>query len=50
MFILRYYEDLTLKEIAKVMKCPLGMVKAHLSHATHRLRQILAPYVGDVED
>lgn len=44
-FILRHYEGLTIKEIAKTMECQLGTVKAHLSHANHRLRQLLAPYV-----
>lgn len=46
-FILRYYEGRTLKEIAEIMECRLGTVKAHLFHSTRRLRQLLAPYVED---
>jgi RNA polymerase sigma-70 factor (ECF subfamily) len=46
-FILRHYEGKTLKEISGIMECQLGTVKAHLFHATRRLRQLLAPYVGD---
>lgn len=46
-FILRHYERKTLKEMAEIMGCQLGTVKAHLFHATRRLREILAPYVGN---
>ena len=45
-FILRHYEGLSLKEIAKILNCSLGTVKAHLFRATRRLRKLLLPYVS----
>ena len=45
-FILRHYEDLSLKEVARTLECPLGTVKANLFHATRRLRGLLLPYVS----
>ena len=45
-FILRHYEGLPLKEIAKTLNCSLGTVKAHLFRATRRLRKLLKPYVS----
>jgi RNA polymerase sigma-70 factor (ECF subfamily) len=45
-FILRHYEGLSLKEIAKTLNCSLGTVKAHLFRATRRLRKMLLPYVS----
>ncbi len=45
-FILRHYEGLALKDIAKTLNCSLGTVKAHLFRATRRLRDILMPYVA----
>ena len=45
-FVLRYYEDLSLKEVASALECPLGTVKANLFHATQKLRGLLLPYVS----
>lgn len=45
-FILRHYEDLSIKEIAKALNRSQGAVKAHLFHATRRLRKLLLPYVS----
>ena len=45
-FILRHYEDLPLEDIAKKLDCSSGAVKAHLFHATRRLRKLLSPYVS----
>ena len=45
-FVLRHYEDLSLKEMAQTLKCPLGTVKANLFHATQRLRILLMPYIS----
>ncbi len=45
-FILRHYEGLPLKEIARTLDCSLGTVKAHLFRATRRLRKLLLPYVS----
>jgi len=43
-FILRYFEDLKLKEIAEVMDCPVGTVKSRLNHVTQVLAQKLTAY------
>lgn len=40
-FVLRYYQDLELREIAEVIKCSEGAVKRHLHRAQMRLRDIL---------
>ena len=39
--ILYYYEDLSLKEICKVLDLPTGTVKSRLSRARNKLKQIL---------
>lgn len=36
--ILKYFQDMTLNEIAEVLKCPLGTVKTHLNKALKELR------------
>lgn len=36
--ILKYFQDMTLGEIAEVLKCPLGTVKTHLHKALKELR------------
>jgi len=45
-FVLRHYEGLSLEEIAKTLDRSQGAVKAHLFHATRRLRKLLLPYVS----
>lgn len=45
-FILRHYEYLSIKDIAKTLNRSQGAVKAHLFHATRRLRELLLPYVS----
>ena len=40
-FILRYMQDLNLKEIAETMRCSEGAVKRHLHRAQLRLRELL---------
>ena len=45
-FVLRHYEGLALKDIARSLNCSLGTVKAHLFRATRRLRKLLQPYVS----
>lgn len=44
--ILYYYEDLSLKEICKVLDLPMGTVKSRLSRARHKLKDILADEGG----
>jgi RNA polymerase sigma-70 factor (ECF subfamily) len=45
-FMLRHYEDLSLKEVARTLECPLNTVKANLFHANRKLRKLLRPYVS----
>jgi RNA polymerase sigma-70 factor (ECF subfamily) len=39
--VLAYYQDLSYREVAEVMKCSVGTVKTHMSRATHKLADIL---------
>lgn len=39
--LLRYYHDLSIKEIASIMKSPEGTIKSHLNRAQKELRPIL---------
>jgi RNA polymerase sigma-70 factor (sigma-E family) len=41
--VLRYVEDLTEAEIARLLDCSLGTVKSHLSRARSRLSLVLGP-------
>lgn len=40
-FLLRYTQDLSLKEVAEIMRCSEGAVKRHLHRAQLRLRELL---------
>ena len=44
-FVLRYYEDLPLSEIADILGLRVGSIKAHLFNAIRNLRKHLKPYV-----
>ena len=44
--VLRFYNGLSLQEIAQTLQIPLGTVKSRLSVGTHRLRDLLKPKVG----
>ena len=46
-FILRYREELPLKEIGNKMGRSIGTVKAHLFQAHRKLRELLLPYLQD---
>lgn len=41
--LLRFYNGMSLQEIAAVLNIPLGTVKSRLSVGTHKLRALLAP-------
>lgn len=43
-FILRYFEDLKIKEIAEIMDCPVGTIKSRLNHVTQILAKKLKVY------
>lgn len=49
-FILRYREDLALKEIGRKMGLSTGTIKAHLFQAQRNLRTLLLPYLRDDRD
>jgi RNA polymerase sigma-70 factor (ECF subfamily) len=44
-FIMKRQEGLSLEEIAQIMGRSVGTIKAHLSHATHKLMDLLGPYL-----
>ena len=43
-FILRYYQNLPLREIGEMMGLQIGTIKSHLFNALRNLRQLLADY------
>ena len=43
-FILKHLEGMTIEEVAQVLQCAPGTVKAHLFHATGKLQAWLAPF------
>lgn len=47
-FLLRHYEDLSLKEIAESLELTVGSVKSYLFRAVRKLRTELVPYQTDV--
>lgn len=44
--ILRYSEDLSLTEIAEIMRCPLGTIKSRLHHALSALKNMFRDNSG----
>ena len=44
-FVLHHLQGLSLEEVAGVMRCRIGTVKAHLFRACEHLRLRIAPYV-----
>jgi RNA polymerase sigma-70 factor (ECF subfamily) len=47
-FLLRHYEDLSLKEIAESLDLTVGSVKSYLFRAVRKLRTELVPYRTDM--
>jgi len=45
-FVLRYYEDLPLSEIADILELKVGSIKAHLFNAIRNLRKHLEHYIA----
>ncbi len=44
-FIMKRQEGLSMKEIAQILGRAEGTVKAHMHHATHKLMDLLSPYL-----
>jgi RNA polymerase sigma-70 factor (ECF subfamily) len=45
--VLRFYEDLSLAEVAEQLELPLGTVKSHLHRAIASLRSLLADELAE---
>ena len=48
--VLFYYEDLSLREIARTLRVPEGTVKSRLSRGRERLRTLLSEVASEKED
>ncbi len=46
-FTLREFEDLSYRELARILRCSMGTVKSRLSRARESLRQTLTPYLEE---
>lgn len=44
-FILREFEDLSYRELARIFRCSSGTIKSRLARAREKLRQKLTPYL-----
>ncbi|WP_024285835.1 sigma-70 family RNA polymerase sigma factor [Cellulomonas sp. KRMCY2] len=48
--VLRFYEDLTVPEIAEQMQVSAGSIKRYLSNAVHKLEVVLGPVEAPADD
>ena len=46
--VLRYYQDLSEKQVAAVLGVPVGTARSHASRGVARLRQIMADDIDPV--
>ncbi|AWT41646.1 MULTISPECIES: SigE family RNA polymerase sigma factor [Streptomyces] len=46
--VLRYYQDLTERQVAEALGCPLGTARSHAARGVARLRQLLADVIEPV--
>ena len=46
--VLRYYQDLSEKQVAEVLGCPVGTARSHASRGVARLRRILSDVIEPV--
>lgn len=52
-FLLRYQENLSIKEIQNILSCPVGTIKSRLFYTTRKLANLLKdfnPYENEVEE
>jgi RNA polymerase sigma-70 factor (sigma-E family) len=46
--VLRYYQDLSERQVAEALGCPVGTVRSHAARGVARLRQLLADVIEPV--
>ncbi|GAA3243740.1 hypothetical protein GCM10020256_68830 [Streptomyces thermocoprophilus] len=46
--VLRYYQDLSERQVAEVLGCPLGTARSHAARGVARLRELLADVIEPV--
>lgn len=46
--VLRYYQDLSERQVAEALGCPLGTARSHTARGVARLRQLLADVIEPV--
>ena len=46
-FILREVENLSYKELSKILQCPEGTIKSRLFRAREEMKKKLTPYLGE---
>ncbi|MGV9572459.1 sigma-70 family RNA polymerase sigma factor [Streptomyces nigra] len=46
--VLRYYQDLSERQVAEVLGCPVGTARSHASRGVARLRRLLSDVIEPV--